>query len=193
SQKNRFEGDARLNFLNDSDGDVAREDFIHAAGDDLFADIHFVVVGDIFHAEQRLARTNNRTLNAGLDEQGARSTVFVSEKKNLGVVAIDLDNFSDRAIGSDDGHIAADPVALSAVDFDGAAGGAGAGSDDAGAYHGYVLVRGAKIKKFRQAVGFDGFALQLRDGQLQRVIFPRATLHFRAKCSAARNSGATRR
>ena len=163
---NLFERIARFDFHNRADRKIAGKDAVHPAGNHALAVIHVVVIRNIFHDQQRLARTADWVLSAGIRQQRPNAAVLIGEKKNLRRIRICFDDFSDHAIRHDDSHVLLDAVPLAAIDVDGHAGRPRTGADHARAHHRDIHVQLSEVKKAGKAVGFGGLALQLRNLQL---------------------------
>src|SRR5437588_234087 len=112
---NLLEGIIGLDLRNRPDGQVARENAIHAAGNHARAHAHVVVVWKVFHGEQRLTQALHGALYPGVRKLGADAAVLVCQEKHLRSVGVRIDDFSDDAIGSDHSEILADAVMLAAV------------------------------------------------------------------------------
>src|SRR5205807_3759572 len=144
-----------------SDGQVARENAVHAARDDPLADIYIIVVRNIFHGDERLAHAADGALDARVREHGSDAALSVGEKQHLRSVREGFNHFSHDAVGSDDSHVLADAVMLAAIDLNGLAGSARTAADHTRSHHGNVLLRLTEMKQCGKAIGFSSFAFEL--------------------------------
>ena len=86
-------------------------------------------------------------------------------------VGIGFADFSHNAVGSDDAHVAADAVVLTAIEIEGLRGRVGAGGDDTRGKHRNRLVVLPEVEKFCEAIGFVGLVLELVELKLEIGVF----------------------
>src|SRR6266513_735816 len=175
---NLLERIAALDLRDRTDREIAREDAVHAAGDDAFPEVDRVVVRYVFHDQQRLTLAPNGALGAGIGQHRANAALLVRQQKHLRGIRIGFDDFADHAIWSDDSHVFPDAVALAAVQLNRLAGGSRTRANHPRGDHGDPRVRLAEIQQCGQAVSFRGFALKLRDLQFQCVVLMANLLVF---------------
>jgi hypothetical protein len=165
-----LEGIAGLDVGDGSNGQIPREDAVHAAGDHALPDAHFVVVGNIFHGDKRFAHAANRALDARVSQHRPDAAFFVRQQKDLSGMRIRFNHLPDDAIRRDDAHVLPDAVALPAVQFNGQAGGACASTNYPRGEHGHVRMRLPETEKHGKSVGFSSLSLHLGNAQLQRIV-----------------------
>jgi len=164
---------SRSGAFDGADGNALGEDAVEAGRDDLIAGLDLFIVGDVIHARIRVAHALDDSLGAGDEEESADGTFAVVDEQDLGSGRKDFDNFSDGAIGSDDGLISADVIAFTAIEKKGVGSGVGAGANHLGREHGDRGVGVAEIEKEFETLGFGslGFEVAIADAKLVKVGF----------------------